>query len=348
MGAKRQAEQVLHDAGEAIRELGLHWQIRHRKPGAERRQPDTLVRLRHPRGEIDFAVEIKIKPTHVADILPALNHQDGPTLLVADYINPKLAARLRENQVNFVDAAGNAHLRHDGLYIWVTGRRNQLRLTAQRERRRAFQPSGLKLVFALLCRPELAEADYRTLADVADVALGTVQWVMRDLIQEGYVLRLGRFERRLTEPRKLLDDWLPAYVRELRPRLLLGRFETQDLTWWKDTDLRPYGAVWGGEPAAARLTKHLKPGTLTIYADKIPAPLVIEGRLQMNDAGRVEFREKFWHFDTGVEAPETAPPVLVHADLVALGDPRALETAEYVYEKLIHGPFRKHLARWTG
>ncbi|MCP4203386.1 MAG: hypothetical protein GY769_15820 [bacterium] len=340
-------ETILHRAEEALERLGLHWEILHREPLLPTKRADAVVKLHHPEGEVEFVVEVKARPTqHVADALARPGLADTPQLLVADYINPKLADRLRENGVNFVDAAGNAYLRQEGLYIWVKGEKDTLRLEAERERRRAFQPSGLKLLFALLCRLELAETDYRTLADTVGVALGTVQWVMRDLINDGYVMRLGRFDRRLVEPKELLDAWVPAYARDLRPRLLLQRFEAEDIRWWRKTDLRHHGALWGGEPAAARLTKYLKPGTLTIYADKVPARLVAAKRLKKDADGRVDFRKKFWRFDTD-KRTQIVPPVLVYADLLALADPRARETAERLYEEKIDGPFRVHLARWT-
>lgn len=339
-------ETILLRAGEAVERLGLQWEILRRDPPVSPGRADALVKLQYPGGDAEFLIEVKTRPTQqVADGLTHPRHDELSRLLVADYINPRLAERLREAEVNFVDAAGNAFLRHNGLYVWVTGKKDDLRLAAERERLRAFQPSGLKLLFVLLCRPELAETDYRTLAETAGIALGTVQWVMRDLIKEGYVLRLGRFKRRLVEPKRLLDAWVPAYARDLRPRLLLGKFEAKDLNWWRKTDVRRYGGLWGGEPAAARLTKHLKPETLTIYADKIPARLVAAKHLMKNEAGRIDFREKFWRFNTDEGMTGTVPPILVYADLLALAEPRARETAERIYEEKIDGPFRAHLTR---
>ncbi len=104
--------------------------------------------------------------------------------------------------------------------------------------------------------------------------------------------------------------------------------------------------MWAGEPAAARITRHLKPGGLTIYAEKIPARLVAEKRLKKHEAGRIDFRKRFWRFDTDRRA-ETVPPVLVYADLLALADPRAREAAERIYDETIDGPFRTHVARWN-
>jgi hypothetical protein len=338
---------VLLRAGKAIERMGLRWRILRFEPPIGARRADALLELTYPGGKVELLAEIKTRPS--APLVHQIARPGGdsyPRLLVADYVNPGLAERLRRSDVSFVDAAGNAYLRQGALYIWVTGMRDALRLEVERERRRAFQPSGLKLVFALLCRPELAEADYRTIAETAGVALGTTQWVMRDLIREGYVLRLGRFKRRLVKPKELLDAWLPSFVRDLRPRLLLGRFEATQLGWWRNADLRTHGGLWGGEPAAALLTKHLKPGALTIYADEIPARLVVREHLRKNEEGRIDFRKKFWRFDAEEGKGETVPPVLVYADLIAIAEPRARETADRVYKEMIDGPFQAHLARW--
>lgn len=338
---------ILLRAGEAIDQMGLRWRVLDFEPPIGEGRADVLLELKYPGGKVAFFAEIITRPTEpLITQLARLGGDNDPRLLVADYVNPRLAERLRRSEVNFVDAAGNAHLRHAGLYVWVTGNRDILRLEVERERRRAFQPSGLKLIFALLCRPELAEADYRTIAETAGVALGTTQWVMRDLIREGFVLRLGRFKRRLVKPKELLDAWVPPYVRDLRPRLLLGRFEAENLSWWRNVDLGAHGGLWGGEPAAALLTKHLKPGALTIYADETPARLVVEEHLRKNEEGRIDFRKKFWRFDAEEGKGGTVPPVLVYADLIAIAEPRARETAERIYGEMIDGPFQAHLARW--
>ncbi len=339
---------ILLRAGKAIENMGFRWRVLRFEPPIREGRTDALLELKYPGGYVEYLGEIKVRPT--APLVPQLARQRGdnhPKLLVADYINPRLAERLRESEVNFVDAAGNAHLRHKGLYVWVTGNRDTLRLEVERERRRAFQPSGLKLVFALLCQPELAEADYRTIAEKAGVALGTTQWVMRDLMMEGFVLRLGRFKRRLVKPKELLDAWVPPYVRDLRPRLLLGRFEAEKMNWWRNADLGAFGGLWGGEPAAALLTKYLKPGAFTIYADEIPARLVVEEHLRKNEEGRIDFRKKFWRYDAEERKGDTVPPILVYADLLALGEPRARETADRIYGEMIDGPFQAHLTRWT-
>lgn len=341
-----QAEnEVLSRAGEALGDMGLSWELLEREPTPGSRRRDGDVTLRYPGGQVELVAEVKIRPRkeQLAGVLDELRRHGRSGLLVADYVNPRLGEWLREQGVMFLDAAGNAHLRNDDLYVWVSGRRDELRFQAERERRRAFQPSGLKLVFALLCRPGLVAADYRTLASAAGVALGTVQWVIRDLVEEGYVLRLGRRRRRLVEPAALLEAWIPAYLGNLRPRLLLGRFDAPAIGWWKEIDPRAYGAQWGGEPAAAVLTSHLEPGTLTLYAAKIPSVLVAERKLVLDDSGRIDFRRKFWSLEEDATLG-TVPSILTYADLRALGDSRTLEVAERVFRKSIDGLLDRHLA----
>jgi len=341
-------ENILLRAGETIEKLGLRWKVQRHDPLGDNGSADVLLELVYPGGQVEFLAEVKARPMlRVGDELAKLRRVDLPSLIVADYVNPRLAEQFREIDVNFVDAAGNACIRHGGLYIWATGEKDTLRIEVERERLRAFQPSGLKTIFALLCRTELAEADYRTIAKHAGVALGTVQWVMRDLIKEGYVLRLGRFHRRLVKPKELLDAWVIPYSRYLRPRLLLGRFEATELNWWREIDPRSYDGLWGGEPAAALLTRYLKPGSLTIFSEAIPVRLVVEKGLEKREAGRVDFRRPFWRVDTHERNAETVPPILVYADLLALDDTRTREAAERIYEELIDGPFHAHLSRWS-
>lgn len=59
------------------------------------------------------------------------------------------------------------------------------------------------------------------------------------------------------------------------------------------------GARWGGEVAAAKLTKYLKPATGTIYLEPAKArdtlaTLVQEHRLRADPQGNVEILDAFW------------------------------------------------------
>jgi hypothetical protein len=203
---------------------------------------------------------------------------------------------------------------------------------------RAFQPTGLQVLFTLLCNPEAVNLPYRELATMAGVAHGTVGWVMPDLQQLGFVRdRNGkRGTRRLFDGERLLAQWADAYARQLRPRTLIGRYYVPKLEGWRAWPLAQHGALWGGEPAAAILTDYLRPGALTIYAEQLPAVLAARQKFLNEPApgqtAIVEVRKRFWTFPGDALHPGVVPPVLVYADLLATGDARCIDTAKLVYD----------------
>ncbi|HCE09632.1 MAG TPA: hypothetical protein DEQ40_13730, partial [Oxalobacteraceae bacterium] len=128
-------------------------------------------------------------------------------------------------------------------------------------------------------------------------------------------------------------------ARVLRPRTLLGRYYVPTLEGWKDWPLAEHGALWGGEPAAAMLTDYLRPGVLTIYAEKLPGLLAARQKFMKEPApghaAVVEVRRRFWNFPGDPEHDKLVPPLLVYADLLATGDARCIETAKMIYETYV-------------
>ncbi len=356
----RQEQRLLAGAADVLLDYGLTLKLLEVPPGDRDPHPDALVEIADGIRQVTFVVAVKPRPrTAQAGALVALLRRfQEPALLLAEYVNPELAENLRCNDICFLDLEGNAYLRGDGLMIWVTGRKDTQRIRTERETRRAFQPTGLRVIFALLCHPELVEDDYRTLAEVTGVALGTVQWVMRDLIQEGYVLRTGHTTRRLIQLDRLLDEWALGYARNLHAKLKLGHFETRNLDAWREADIAAHDAVWGGEAAAALMTGYLKPETLTLWVEQ-PAPRLLAALgLRQDDGGRFQLRKAFWTrklthriakapgiAERTVDLKLTAQPVLVYAELLAIGDARTLETAARIRDEWIDRPFQRYRAR---
>ncbi len=69
---------------------------------------------------IEYVVEQKrwMQQTKMGAILTRLNRHSSRALLVADYVNPEMADRLREACVQFIDTAGNAYLSDKNLYVF--------------------------------------------------------------------------------------------------------------------------------------------------------------------------------------------------------------------------------------
>jgi hypothetical protein len=206
--------------------------------------------------------------------------------------------------------------------------------------RRLFKTAGLKVLFALLNNPEAVNWPYRKIAAMTDVALGTVEWIFRDLKEMGFLVELGRRNRKLTNRIALLKRWVEAYPDQLRPKLAHGRFQTDRPEWWKTINPLDFDMCWGGEVGAAKLTGQLKPGEVVIYAGELPGKLIIQNKLRKADDGNIEILKPFWKFDWALMEQGVVPPLLVYADLIATGDDRNIETAGIIYDKYLIQPDR--------
>lgn len=335
--------QILDATMTALRNQGLDAEVTARDVPlrATHRRVDALARIGVDGRTVEYLIEAKrrLTPAMLGAALAQLDqlraHDNRPQVLVTDYVTPPLAERLKTTNTQFADTAGNAYLRLPGMLVWVTGKKPQGIVTGDRTPR-AFQPTGIKLLFGLICLPELAAAPYREIADKTGTALGTINWVMRDLREMGYLAAV-KGTRRLNATKRMLDEWALAYARTLRPKLLIGRYRAATFQDWQQWQLEKHEALWGGEPAGALLTQYLKPGVLTIYAKQVPGRMVLDHKLataanrQAGD-GLVEFRNKFWKFNVTAKEQHIVPPALVYADLLATGDARCIETARLVYD----------------
>lgn len=281
-------------------------------------------------------VKRRLTPANLGQAVAQLARFRRPGVLVTEYVTPPVAERLKELDVAFIDTAGNAYLRFPNLLIYITGRKPHTP-TPRETRVRALRPTGLKVIFALLCRPDLVNAPYREIAEAAGVALGAVNWVFYDLRRLGYI-RETKARGRLYENRPgLIDKWVEAYARELRPKLKPRRYRVLNPDWWKKEDLAALDVWLGGEPAAAVLTKHLRPEVITIYGDTHFATLARTTQALKDEYGNLEVLHKFWNFEVHPmdKRYPLVPPLLVYADLVATADARNLETAQILRERFL-------------
>lgn len=307
---------------------------------------DAWLRLGRGRERALYAVAVRrrLTPAVLGPVLHQLAGTRGHALLVADYVTPPMAQRLREKGVAFVDAVGNAWLEQPGFVIWNKGNK-PAPVPKAGKAARVFQPAGIRVVFALLCEPERVNAPVRQIAEAAGVAHGTVGHILDDLRRMGHVVELGHRagargrarQRRLRQRRRLLDLWVEAYAQVLRPQLDPRRYRPLNVLardWWKKATYRKLGAWLGGEGAGELVTRYLKPQDITIYADD-RAAFLKKHKLVVDPQGPVIILDRFWRFEAKWEFPDVVPPVLIYADLLATGDDRCRETAEMVYDKYL-------------
>ena len=171
---------------------------------------------------IQYSVELKrwAQQANIGTIVAQLRRMPPPALLVADYVNPNMADRLREAGAQFIDAAGNAYLNEKTFFIFVKGNRKRPVHASARKTSRAFNSSGLKLIFSFLMDPHLVGETYRKMAEVSGVSLGAIGWVLNDLKDKGYVREHGKKgARSLENPmgptrKNCYPSWTWGYFRQ--------------------------------------------------------------------------------------------------------------------------------------
>ena len=339
---------ILNEAIGAIhREAGLRLNV----VGREVRKGDKLIDaiIRIPEADTQLVAEIKKWAPHVnlGAIMNRINHIAGPGhgLLLADYINPNMGERLKEAHIQFIDTAGNAYINQPTVYIYIKGNKPKLNVVegGWDKTGRAFQFTGMRVVFAFLRDKNLINAPYRQIAEQAQVALGTVGWVIRDLVAQNFLLE-GRKknQREFANFDQLMDEWVEAYPHKLKAKQRIATFTTGAPGWWKAIDLKTFGALWGGEIAAAQYTRYLHPKDAVVYINKeYMAKFLTIARLRKiaqdeQAALRVDLIEPFWREekDRGKTA-RLVHPLVAYADLIETGDPRNLETANRIREEYL-------------
>ena len=339
---------ILQHALEALqRTTGIQGQVLEREPLiAPGFRADARVEIEANGQRYPYLAEIKRVDRFaiLGDIKRQCARYGDQLLLVAPRLTAEAAEKCRELDLQFIDTLGNAYLRGPGLLVLVKGQRptegDELQLAAP-EGKRAGTATNLRVFFALLSKPQLLNAPYRDITRAAGVALGTVGWVFFDLNGRGYITGgKGKGDRVLLERQRLMQEWVTNYPIKLRPKLNPRRFRAPKTDWWKDVDITKYGGQWGAEVAAEKLTGYLRPQALTMYLHKDQGQknltrLVAKHKLRGDPYGDIEILDAFWDFEDEKPMPETVPPLLAYADLIATLDPRNLDAAKLIHDQYL-------------
>ena len=314
---------------------------------------DAVVRWSGPQDTVSYIVEHKANLEHqdvwaVAEQLRRIREGRQPktrVMVFAPFIRRAQGAVLQQYDIDYVDLAGNAHLRAPGVFVHVEG----LRPSANPSRaRRRLTRGWTKTVLTLLVRPELVQQPYRPIADVANVAPATVMACLADLKAAGFVRRDGR-NRHLVNTPELVALWVQAYADLLRPKLVQRSFQmkiTDKAQRWRRLRevLAKNDIAWTltGADAALLTDPHLRTDQTEIYAppDEFEDPALLrELQAQPAVTGNLQVIEPpapiALQDDTGRQDAPAAPLVLVYAELRYRDDDQANEAAELLLPQVL-------------
>jgi len=333
--------QIMHDAVKAIKgipQAKIEFLVQ--KVGGPF---SGTFRLSGPWGDHYYYVKVvpKLSPM-VADLVihqirtsPA--PQNAQPLLMSHYISPKMAALLKQKEIEYADCAGNLYLNRLPLYVEIGGQKHTPKApTADR----LFRPAGLKLVYQLLRNRNAVNATYRTLADDSGIALGAIGSLFTELEKRGSLVSDETGERRLHAIEELLQRWQLGYLETLRPKLFLQRcrlapgYSINQIPERLKQLADGRQVLVGGELGAALLTSGFHPQSAVLYLDpQRQLKTLLQLHLTPDPEGQVTLLQPFgrqcsW---TGwqPEGLTLADPLLTFAELSG-------SATDEVAEKLYH------------
>lgn len=303
---------------------------------------DALVVVTTPQGARRCPVELRTShlTREAAEHVVHLRAESPDLMLFAPHVGRDLGDHLSHARVNFMDLAGNCHVRFDDAFV---ARIQGIAAAPRPATSKALRAPGYRALLALLLDPELLTKSTRAIATAAGgVSPQTVADLRAHLIARGDVLLAKGTPRWSPKGRPhafdlLVGGWSTALV----PQLTEGRYRAREreLPALEARLARELGALgawrWGGGAAAQRLTKFYRGDDVTLYLAAPPNDFARRLGLVSDRAGPVVILRA--PCTSAFESPvvDTVHPLLVYVDLLALGDDRAREAAGELRQKFL-------------
>jgi len=324
---------IIDQAFQALKDymkIEMDWHILKSGKG----KTDHIVMLKINTNKVKAAVmEIgELRKFHIPK-LKNMKEENQNFILIANNISKPLRRKLREAKINFIDGTGNTSINIGEIHIYVEGLKGDTRLKEVR----TYRVSNLKLLWMILQKPEYLNRPYRELAEIAQVSLDTISKTLNMLKNQGFIVKIDNKKRKLVRKDYLINKWLNGFEDTLKPKLKRGtyRYAGKDFNQqWPNTKFHTNNILWGGEPAAAKLTKYLKPEIFTIYTNLTDNEILKKYRIVNDVKGNIEIIEMFFNPEI-FRLNDLVPPLLIYADLQITGEDRNLETAKLIYDKYI-------------
>ena len=260
-------------------------------------------------------------------------------LLISDYISDEEGARLRESKINYLDNVGNAYLDIPPIYVLIQGKKPKDNLALDKGEK-LFNETGLKVILALLSNDDLFNASYRMIADCADVSMGTIGWVLRELKTQGFISQPNR-KYAWNNRTLLIRKWVEEFP-NLKERYHVGTFYSRRKNWWQQLDLEQYEAMLGGEIAAKDYQTDFSPSAGEIFLGRNQhgnfardLHLIESDQPKGRHKTQIEVYRKFWGCPRGEKCDSFVHPLVTYASLMDTWDPDSRELASKIGKQFI-------------
>ncbi len=277
-------------------------------------------------------------------------------LFILDYAKPEMIHFFRENNLFFVDTAGNCLINLPNFKIFIQGEKD--RYGKLPDTKIAFQKTGLKLIYQLLIEPELVSENYRTIASKTGVSLASVNNVFEELKEDSFIVGTNK-KRRLHHVERLIIKWGVGYGEVLRPKIHRGYFRALNPDWEtliiSDTENDIY---IGGQFGARYLDNGLSGPDSVLFSNIRFSKMVEKYKIvptsqpQNHRKELIEVLEIFWNNEhpnerkSNKKIKNIVDPILIYADLAMSNQFRSIDTANNILEHEIRDKFIGYKLQW--
>ncbi len=310
---------------------------------ARRSAPRGVIRFSTPDKQ-EHALDVVVQRTRLDPIAAERLAAEQGThradcIVMAPYIGEGPGEILERAGVNFVDLLGNCSLRLGDRYVARIQRRRPPPRDAHAQGTRA---AGYQVIMALLIAPTLLTEPLEAIAKAAGTSRQAPFAMLRRLHHEGFIVKTTRRTLWVPEQRgALIDRFFVGYRDVLRPKLVRStwRTKTQDpflLEAQLGDVLGPIGPWrYGGAAGGYRLDPYYRSPNTVVHLGAIPPEFARRILAATSSEGNLRLLGVPGPIALTGPHPESVHPLLVCAELLALPDDRAHETAHLLRERFL-------------
>src|SRR5690606_31620576 len=127
----------------------------------------------------------------------------------------KIKQELRNRNIAYLEANGNIYLNENGTFLWLDS--NEPTAIKNKTTNRAFTKTGLRVVYQFLLDDTWVNKTYREIADKTDTGIGNITNIFNGLKDDGFLIPLTKDSYIMDNKKKLLEKWIMAYEKKLKP-----------------------------------------------------------------------------------------------------------------------------------
>lgn len=333
--------------------------------GGRRADFIATLDIRHDKLKLVGEVKKNLQPRYVFDAIRQVKEycsyfmgEPAYPVVVSEYISPRSAEILINQNVSYFDLAGNCRLSFANVYIEKSG--GKPKGSEQRGVKSLFGLKSSRMLRLMLnesVRPMKGKPkdwSIKHLAARAELSYGQVSNVRRALLDQGYALELGEGGFQLNVPGDLLNDWRELYKKNIVKQssayyCLLNIEERQEATKaaMREAEIKGAGIMLGGLSAARWLAPFAKSVSEQFYADK-PGLEILKKHLMLEAVSMgpnviIEEPKDSFVFKEAVEcAPglKCTSAIQTYLDIYMAGE-REREAAEHIRNNIISKKWKR-------